>query len=99
MPYLIFLKNQQICNCRLLQIIGGALRVNSWGGRVNYLFNSACFASSLSSAVFFFFFFFLGGGGGGGRGSSLSYPLFSTLVLVQPRKISPDMTEKLLTGM
>ena len=27
MPYLLFLKNQQNLNCRLLQIIGGALRV------------------------------------------------------------------------
>ena len=29
MPYLLFLKNRQIFNCLLLQIIGGALRVNS----------------------------------------------------------------------
>ena len=29
MPYLLFLKKSgKICNCRLLQIIGGALRVN-----------------------------------------------------------------------
>ena len=27
MPYLLFLKKRQICNCRLLQIIGGAFRV------------------------------------------------------------------------
>ena len=27
MPYLLFLKKRQIFNCRLLQIIGGALRV------------------------------------------------------------------------
>ena len=30
MPYLLFLKKQQIRNCRLLQIIGGALMVKSW---------------------------------------------------------------------
>ena len=29
MPYLLFLKNSKILNCRLLQIIGGALWVNS----------------------------------------------------------------------
>ena len=28
MPYLLFLKKRQNFNCRLLQIIGGALRVN-----------------------------------------------------------------------
>ena len=28
MPYLLFLKKQKIRNCCLLQIIGGALRVN-----------------------------------------------------------------------
>ena len=27
MPYLLFLKKEQNFNCRLLQIIGGALRV------------------------------------------------------------------------
>ena len=32
MPYLLFLKkNSKILNCRLLQIIGGALRVNNNG--------------------------------------------------------------------
>ena len=29
MPYVLFLKRQQILNCRLLQIIGGALRVKT----------------------------------------------------------------------
>ena len=28
MPYLLFLKSGKICNRRLLQIIGGTLRVN-----------------------------------------------------------------------
>ena len=28
MPYLLFLKSGKFFNCRLLQIIGGALRVN-----------------------------------------------------------------------
>ena len=29
MPYLVFLRSDKICNCRLLQNIGGALRVKS----------------------------------------------------------------------
>ena len=31
MPYLLFLKKRHIFNCRLLQIIGGTLRVNCHG--------------------------------------------------------------------